>query len=45
MSMTTNTESSISIPGMSSHFLDPAGPGDHEQGRLRYLTGGSGAPP
>jgi pimeloyl-ACP methyl ester carboxylesterase len=47
MSTTTNTESSISIPGMSSHFLDPAGPtgpGGQEQGRLRYLRGGSGAP-
>jgi len=44
MSMTTNTESSISIPGMSSHFLDPTEPRDQGQGRLRYLTGGSGAP-
>jgi pimeloyl-ACP methyl ester carboxylesterase len=44
MSMTTSTEPSISIPGMSSHFLDPAGRGDHERARLRYLTGGSGAP-
>jgi pimeloyl-ACP methyl ester carboxylesterase len=44
MSMTTNTESSISIPGMSSHFLDPTRPGDQGQGRLRYLAGGSGAP-
>jgi pimeloyl-ACP methyl ester carboxylesterase len=44
MSMTTNTESSISIPGMSSHFLDPTGAGDQARGRLRYLTGGSGTP-
>jgi pimeloyl-ACP methyl ester carboxylesterase len=44
MPVTTDTESGISIPGTSSHFLDPAGPGDPGQGRLRYLTGGSGAP-
>jgi pimeloyl-ACP methyl ester carboxylesterase len=44
MSMTTNTESSITIPGMSRRFLDPTGPGGQGQGRLRYLTGGSGAP-
>jgi pimeloyl-ACP methyl ester carboxylesterase len=44
MSMTTNTESSISIPGISSRFLDPVGSRDHGQGRLRYLTGGRGAP-
>ncbi|MET8758423.1 alpha/beta hydrolase [Lentzea sp. NPDC004782] len=34
-------ESGISVPGTSTHFLEPAGPG---HGRLRYLTGGSGAP-
>ena len=34
----------ISIPGVSSQFLDPIGSRDHGQGRLRYLTGGSGAP-
>jgi pimeloyl-ACP methyl ester carboxylesterase len=44
MSVTSDTESGIRIPGTSSHFLDPAGPGDPGQGRLRYLTGGSGAP-
>src|SRR5207245_452738 len=38
------TESAIRIPGTSSRFLDPAGPGDHGGGRLRYLTGGTGAP-
>ncbi|MGW6928583.1 alpha/beta fold hydrolase [Lentzea sp. NPDC054927] len=42
MSMITNTGSGISVPGTSSHFLEPTGPG--RQGRLRYLTGGSGAP-
>src|SRR5579859_4767985 len=44
MSVTSDTESGIRIPGTSSHFLDPAGPGDPGQGRLRYLTGGTGAP-
>jgi len=44
MSMITNTESGIRIPGTSSHFLDPAASGGQGQGRLRYLTGGSGAP-
>jgi pimeloyl-ACP methyl ester carboxylesterase len=44
MSMITNTESSIRIPGTSSHFLDPTGSRDQGQGRLRYLTGGNGAP-
>jgi len=38
------SESSIRIPGFASHFLDPAGPSDPAQGRLRYLAGGSGAP-
>jgi len=45
MSVTTQNPSGISIPGMTSQFLDrprlsdgPAG------GRLRYLTGGKGAP-
>jgi pimeloyl-ACP methyl ester carboxylesterase len=44
MSVTSDTESGITIPGTSSHFLDPAGPSDRGQGRLRYLTGGSGSP-
>jgi pimeloyl-ACP methyl ester carboxylesterase len=44
MSMISNTESGIRIPGTSSHFLEPAELGDQRQGRLRYLTGGSGAP-
>jgi pimeloyl-ACP methyl ester carboxylesterase len=39
----SHTASSISIPGTRSRFLDPTG-ADHRQGRLRYLTGGSGAP-
>src|SRR5258708_5560488 len=39
-----DTESTITIPGTSSHFLDPTGPGARGQGRLRYLTGGIGAP-
>jgi|SRR5689334_15536596 len=44
MSMIANPGSGITIPGTSSHFLDPAGSRDSGQGRLRYLTGGSGAP-
>jgi pimeloyl-ACP methyl ester carboxylesterase len=44
MSMIGNTESGIKIPGPTSHFLDPAGSSDLARGRLRYLTGGSGAP-
>jgi pimeloyl-ACP methyl ester carboxylesterase len=44
MSMITNTGSGISIAGTSSHFLDPTGSSDQGQGRLRYLTGGSGPP-
>ena len=44
MSVNSDTESGISIPGTSSHFIDPTGPGDRGQGRLRYVTGGTGAP-
>jgi len=44
MSMISNTESGIRIPGMTSRFLDPVGSRDQGQGRLRYLTGGSGSP-
>ena len=44
MSLTSDTESGISIPGTRSRFLEPVGARDHGQGRLRYLTGGQGAP-
>ncbi|WP_030439139.1 alpha/beta fold hydrolase [Actinoplanes subtropicus] len=44
MSTTTDNESGISIPGTRSRLLDPTGSRDQSQGRLRYLTGGSGAP-
>jgi len=44
MSMITTTEPGIIVPGTSSRFLDPTGSGDPRQGRLRYLTGGRGAP-
>jgi pimeloyl-ACP methyl ester carboxylesterase len=44
MSVTSETESGISIPGTSSHFLDPSGRRERGEGRLRYLTGGTGAP-
>ncbi len=44
MSATSTTESAIRIPGTSSRFLDPEGPGEYGGGRLRYLAGGTGAP-
>ncbi|MEP6875950.1 MAG: alpha/beta fold hydrolase, partial [Burkholderiales bacterium] len=44
MSITSDTPSGIAIPGTSSHFIDPTGPSDRGQGRLRYITGGTGAP-
>jgi pimeloyl-ACP methyl ester carboxylesterase len=44
MSVTSHTESGISIPKTSSHFLDTTGSGDRGHGRLRYLTGGTGPP-
>src|SRR5438132_1145963 len=44
MPMITNDESGITIPGTRSRFLDPVGSRDHRQGRLRYLTVGTGAP-
>jgi len=44
MSDTTATESGITIPGTTSHFLEPTAAGDNTQGRLRYVTGGTGAP-
>lgn len=37
-------QSGIEIPGTTSHFLDPPAPADRGQGRLRYLTGGTGEP-
>lgn len=39
-----DTESRITIPGISSRFLDPVGQNGDSKGRLRYLTGGSGTP-
>ena len=44
MSTMTNHQPGIAIPGTTSRFLDPTGPGDRREGRLRYLTGGNGAP-
>jgi pimeloyl-ACP methyl ester carboxylesterase len=44
MSVVRDSASGISIPGTRSHFLDPTGPGGRGQGRLRYVTGGTGAP-
>ena len=43
MSLVSNP-SGISIPGTNSKLLDPSAPGNLGQGRLRYLTGGKGAP-
>lgn len=44
MSETVGAESGITIPGTVSRFLEPDGPGERTLGRLRYLTGGTGAP-
>jgi hypothetical protein len=44
MSFTSDTQSGLGIPGTRSHFLDPTGADGQLQGRLRYLTGGTGAP-
>ena len=44
MSLDSNLESGIRIPGTRSAFLDPPASGDPGSGRLRYLTGGTGAP-
>jgi pimeloyl-ACP methyl ester carboxylesterase len=44
MSMSTNTGPRITIPATTSHFLEATEPRHQKQGRLRYLTGGSGAP-
>jgi pimeloyl-ACP methyl ester carboxylesterase len=44
LSATSDGPSGIRIPGTGSRFLDPIGLGDHGQGRLRYVTGGAGAP-
>jgi len=44
MPVTNATEPGIRIPRTGSHFLDPTGPGDRGEGRLRYLQGGTGAP-
>jgi pimeloyl-ACP methyl ester carboxylesterase len=44
MSLVNNLESAIRIPGTSSGFFDPSAPDEPGQGRLRYLTGGTGAP-
>src|SRR6266496_2479505 len=42
MSVNSDTEPGIRIPGTSSHFIDPTG--ERGEGRLRYITGGTGAP-
>jgi pimeloyl-ACP methyl ester carboxylesterase len=37
-------ESTIPIPGTHGEFLDPTGHGGDGEGRLRFLTGGTGSP-
>jgi len=44
MSATPDTQPGISIPGITTRFLEPRPPVDGSRGRLRYLTGGTGAP-
>ena len=44
MSLVSTLESGISIPGTRSGFVDPPASGELGRGRLRYLTGGTGAP-
>src|SRR5436309_1442360 len=44
MPMTSEVQPGISIPGTSSHFLEPSGSDSPHEGRLRYLSGGTGAP-
>jgi pimeloyl-ACP methyl ester carboxylesterase len=44
MPVASHNPSGISIPGTVSRFLEPTGPADQPRGRLRYLTGGTGAP-
>jgi pimeloyl-ACP methyl ester carboxylesterase len=40
--MSPSVDSTITIPGMTPRYLEPDGSGEKGQGRLRYLTGGSG---
>lgn len=44
MPINPSLESTITIPKISSRFLAPDGSDHDGQGRLRYLTGGSGPP-
>ena len=44
MSMSSDVESGIRIPETSSHSLEPIATGERDQGRLRFLSGGTGAP-
>jgi len=44
MTPTSTFEPRITIPGTRSEFLDPVDTGGQSLGRLRYLTGGTGAP-
>lgn len=44
MSPTLTAGPSLTVPGMSSHELEPDATATAGQGRLRYLTGGDGPP-
>ncbi|MBV8999130.1 MAG: alpha/beta fold hydrolase, partial [Solirubrobacterales bacterium] len=40
--MIPSVESTITIPGITGRYLEPGRSGERGEGRLRYLTGGSG---
>src|SRR5215213_5072571 len=44
MTSTDTDRPTLQVPGMSSQFLHRPERDGREQGRLRYLTGGTGAP-
>jgi len=44
MSATTESQSTIRIPGTTEHFLEPLVSDAGNRGRLRYLAGGRGEP-
>jgi len=44
LSVISENEAGIRIPGTRTQYLDPIGRGDATEGRLRYLTGGEGPP-
>jgi pimeloyl-ACP methyl ester carboxylesterase len=42
IAMSPSVESTITIPSITPRYLEPSRSGEKGQGRLRYLTGGSG---